>query len=106
MREIDNRVEHGEILPSDSNTIKFLDNILTQFLTLAKPDSTIAKPKFMKKTNIAVTNTQIVSSITLVSIMSLPDNDYTGFMLNLCYRYVKSMLNLSGFTFYFQSIQP
>ena len=44
-----------------ANTIKFLDNIFTVFFALAKPASTLAKPKFIKKTRIAARNTHSVS---------------------------------------------
>src|SRR3989338_2136091 len=48
-----------------ANTMKFFDRMFVEFLTRQKPLSTHAKPRFMKKTSIAVTNTQIVSSATL-----------------------------------------
>ncbi|ACI18758.1 hypothetical protein DICTH_0176 [Dictyoglomus thermophilum H-6-12] len=51
-----------------AKTIKFLERIFTVFFTRANPDSTIAKPKFMKNTSIPVNKTQIVSRITLFSI--------------------------------------
>src|SRR3989338_11141465 len=48
-----------------ANTMKFFDRMFVEFLTRQNPVSTHAKPRFMKNTSIAVTNTQIVSSATL-----------------------------------------
>jgi hypothetical protein len=48
-----------------ANTMKFFDSMFTQFFARANPLSTIAKPRFMKKTNIAARSTQIVSMIIL-----------------------------------------
>src|SRR3972149_11513822 len=50
-----------------ANTIKFLERMLTQFFARQKPDSTHAKPRFMKNTSIAVTNTQTVSAHSFAS---------------------------------------
>ncbi len=47
-----------------ANTIKFFAKMFTVFFTRHKPDSTMAKPKFMKNTKNAVTMTHIVSSPT------------------------------------------
>src|SRR5687768_11305698 len=44
-----------------ANTMKFLERMFTQFLAWHMPDSTKANPRFMKNTNIAVTNTHVVS---------------------------------------------
>src|SRR3990172_1194578 len=50
-----------------AKTMKFFDKMLTQFLARQNPDSTQAKPRFMKNTSIAVINTQTVSIPTLRS---------------------------------------
>ena len=55
-----------------AKTIKFLDRMLTVFFDRAKPASTLAKPKFMKKTRIAARNTHSVS------INEYPDIPYTS----------------------------
>ena len=55
-----------------ANTTKFLDKIFTQFLARANPDSTHAKPAFIKNTSMAVTSTKIVSAATFRSIIYLP----------------------------------
>jgi hypothetical protein len=47
-----------------ANTMTFLERILTAFFALAKPDSTIANPRFMKNTGAPVRSTHIVSIIT------------------------------------------
>ncbi|HET6371131.1 MAG TPA: hypothetical protein VFG95_08035 [Nitrospiria bacterium] len=47
--------------------MKFFDRMFTVFLLRQKPDSTIANPRFMKKTSMAVTKVQMVSAITLAS---------------------------------------
>jgi hypothetical protein len=47
--------------------MKFLDRMLTVFLARQNPDSTSAKPRFMKKTSDAVNTTQIVSSAIVSS---------------------------------------
>ena len=44
-----------------ANTIKFFDRILTVFFDLANPASTLAKPRFIKKTRIAARKTHRVS---------------------------------------------
>ena len=44
-----------------AKTMKFLERMLTVFLDRAKPASTLAKPRFMKKTSIAARNTHKVS---------------------------------------------
>ena len=44
-----------------ANTMKFLERMLTVFLARQKPDSTSAKPRFMKNTSDAVISTQTVS---------------------------------------------
>ncbi len=49
-----------------ANTMKFLDRMLTVFFARQKPDSTVANPKFMKNTSIAVTSTQTVSAPTFI----------------------------------------
>ena len=41
--------------------MKFFARMLTVFFALHRPDSTMAKPRFMKKTRNAVTSTQRVS---------------------------------------------
>src|SRR5690348_16082433 len=45
--------------------MKFLERMLTQFFWRHIPDSTDAKPRFIKNTSIAVTSTQTVSAATL-----------------------------------------
>ena len=64
----------SNIKPSDetAKTIKFLDKILTVFFARAKPASTDANPRFMKKTRIAARNTHKVSIIIVVSTISPP----------------------------------
>jgi len=52
-----------------AKTIKFLDRILTAFFDLAIPDSTAAKPRFMKNTNTAANITQRVSIIIVILII-------------------------------------
>ena len=47
--------------------MKFFDRMLTVFLARQNPDSTSAKPRFMKNTRDAVNNTQIVSIPTFRS---------------------------------------
>ena len=42
--------------------MKFFERMLTVFLLRQKPDSTSAKPRFMKNTSAAVINTQTVSA--------------------------------------------
>ena len=44
-----------------AKTMKFFDRMLTQFFALAKPASTAANPRFIKKTRIAQKNTHMVS---------------------------------------------
>ncbi|MBM7687007.1 hypothetical protein JOD07_002805 [Defluviitalea raffinosedens] len=51
-----------------AKTIKFFDRMLTVFFDLAKPDSTAAKPRFIKNTSTAANNTQRVSMIIIVLI--------------------------------------
>src|SRR6185437_11974510 len=50
-----------------ANTIKFLERIFTQFFWRQKPDSTQAKPRFMKNTSMPVIIIQTVSAPTLSS---------------------------------------
>src|SRR5438477_3491113 len=50
-----------------AKTMKFFDRMLTAFFTRHMPDSTVANPRFMKKTSMPVTSTQTVSAITLSS---------------------------------------
>jgi hypothetical protein len=45
--------------------MKFFARMLTVFFALARPDSTMAKPKFMKNTRKAATSTHRVSIATL-----------------------------------------
>jgi hypothetical protein len=45
-------------------TITFFDKIFTAFFDRQRPDSTVANPRFMKKTRAAVIRTQTVSAIT------------------------------------------
>ena len=47
--------------------MKFLERMLTVFFDRQKPDSTSAKPRFMKNTSEAVSTTQMVSSATVSS---------------------------------------
>jgi hypothetical protein len=47
-------------------TMKFFARMFTQFFARARPDSTIAKPRFMKNTRKAVSRTHIVSMAILV----------------------------------------
>ena len=47
--------------------MKFFERMLTVFLDRQKPDSTSAKPRFMKNTSEAVSTTQIVSRATVSS---------------------------------------
>ncbi len=46
--------------------MKFLARMFTQFLARASPDSTIANPRFMKKTSMPAISTQTVSRAILV----------------------------------------
>src|SRR5690349_1963440 len=55
-----------------ANTMKFLDRMFTQFLARHMPDSTAAKPRFMKNTNMAVINTHTVSNMILRSALEGP----------------------------------
>ena len=50
-----------------AKTMKFFDKMLTVFLLLQNPDSTNAKPRFMKKTREAVSTTQMVSNAIVSS---------------------------------------
>ncbi len=50
-----------------AKTMKFLDRMLTVFLDRQNPDSTSAKPRFMKNTRVAVISTHTVSSATVSS---------------------------------------
>src|SRR6188474_138632 len=50
-----------------ANTMKFLDKMLTVFFARHMPDSTVAKPRFMKNTSMPVTMTHIVSAMILTS---------------------------------------
>ena len=50
-----------------ANTMKFFDRMLTVFFDRHIADSTSAKPRFMKNTSAAVSNTHIVSIPTLRS---------------------------------------
>ena len=50
-----------------ANTMKFLDRMFTQFFARHMPDSTQAKPRFMKNTSMPVTITQTVSAATFRS---------------------------------------
>src|SRR3990172_8718432 len=50
-----------------ANTTKFFARIVTVFLARQKPDSTAAKPRFMKKTRNAAASTHTVSMATLAS---------------------------------------
>src|SRR5580765_3969373 len=52
-----------------ANTMKFLERMLTQFFARHIPDSTAAKPRFMKNTRNAVDITHTVSMPTLISVM-------------------------------------
>src|SRR5512145_191117 len=63
-----------------AKTMKFFDSMFTQFFARAKPDSTIANPRFIKKTNIAVINTHRVSRTIFGSILYL----LHGFQSILC----------------------
>ena len=47
--------------------MKFFDRMLTVFLARQNPDSTSAKPRFMKNTRDAVISTQIVSNAIVSS---------------------------------------
>ena len=47
--------------------MKFFERMFTQFFDRHMPDSTAAKPRFMKNTSMAVMSTHIVSSMTLIS---------------------------------------
>src|SRR3972149_5777972 len=51
-----------------ANTTKFFARIVTVFLARQKPDSTEAKPRFMKNTRNAVASTHTVSTATLRSV--------------------------------------
>jgi len=51
-----------------AKTIKFFDRMFTVFFYLAKPDSTAAKPRFIKNTSRAANTTQRVSTIIVVFI--------------------------------------
>ena len=53
------------INPSEetANTMKFLERMLTVFFARAKPASTQAKPRFMKKTRMAASSTHKVSTM-------------------------------------------
>src|SRR5688572_20012319 len=55
-----------------AKTIKFLERILTQFFARQNPDSTQAKPRFMKNTSMPVKSTQMVSIATLMSAVLGP----------------------------------
>ena len=46
--------------------MKFFARMFTQFFARARPDSTIAKPRFMKKTSMPAIKTQTVSSAILL----------------------------------------
>ena len=50
-----------------AKTMKFFERMLTQFFARHMPDSTQAKPRFMKNTSMAVTITHIVSAATFKS---------------------------------------
>jgi hypothetical protein len=50
-----------------AKTMKFFERILTVFLARQNPDSTSAKPRFMKNTRAAVSKTQTVSIPTFRS---------------------------------------
>ena len=50
-----------------AKTMKFFERMLTVFLDRHIPDSTSAKPRFMKKTSAAVSSTQTVSRATVSS---------------------------------------
>ncbi len=50
-----------------ANTIKFFERMLTAFFARQKPDSTHAKPRFMKNTKNAVIMTQLVSAMIFKS---------------------------------------
>src|SRR4026207_1773842 len=52
-----------------ANTMKFFERMFTQFFARHMPDSTVAKPRFMKNTSMPVTSTQTVSAITLSSAL-------------------------------------
>ena len=56
-----------------AKTMKFFDRMLTQFFARQKPDSTQAKPRFMKNTSMPVTSTQTVSAMTLRSAAVGPE---------------------------------
>src|SRR5262245_2009814 len=53
-----------------ANTMKFFDRIFTAFFARQKPDSTHAKPRFIKNTSMAVTSTHTVSAHSLASVRS------------------------------------
>src|SRR5688572_20275645 len=61
-----------------ANTMKFFDRMLTQFFARHMPDSTQAKPKFMKNTRNAVINTQTVSAAIFTSPTSAPGAGASG----------------------------
>ena len=50
-----------------AKTMKFFERMLTVFFDRHIPDSTSAKPRFMKNTSDAVNSTQIVSSAIVSS---------------------------------------
>ena len=50
-----------------AKTMKFFERMLTVFLARQNPDSTSAKPRFMKNTSAAVRTTQTVSRATVSS---------------------------------------
>ena len=51
-----------------ANTMKFFARMLTAFLARHNPDSTMAKPRFMKKTRNAVNSTHAVSTPTCIEL--------------------------------------
>ena len=68
------RPQPNSMKPRDemANTMKFLDRMLTVFLARARPASTEAKPRFMKKTRMAASRTQKVSMMLVISIKNPP----------------------------------
>ncbi len=51
-----------------AKTMKFFARMLTAFLARHNPDSTMAKPRFMKKTRNAVNSTHAVSTPTCMEL--------------------------------------
>ena len=53
-----------------ANTIKFFARMFTAFFARHNPDSTMAKPRFIKKTRNAVKSTHAVSTPTCMELFS------------------------------------